>query len=184
MEFNIYLGLYIIAAILVIGGGSSYMFKSGRMIAALIFIAGSISIFSYYGVRWFGSDKSIFSQTPVSWPPTINTCPDLLIYYKREKTPGVFEDTCIDRIGVSKNGLLKKIPDDGNINNANDEYFFSLATTTSDPAARNIELCNKCLKYGLTWEGICNGESCYSPENGGSVAPPTNGANCPPVSSA
>jgi hypothetical protein len=182
MSFNIYLGLYIVAAIMVISGGSTYFFKSSRLPAAIIFIIGSISVFIYYGIRWFGTSSSLFSQSPVSWPPTINTCPDFLIYYKREKTPGVFEDTCIDKIGVSKNGLLKKIPENDEINNGNDEYFFSLSTKSNDDTTRKMELCNKCLQYGLTWEGICNGESCYSPDNGGTIAPPTNGSNCPPSS--
>jgi hypothetical protein len=26
-------------------------------------------------MKWF-SKGSMFSETPVSWPPTINTCPD------------------------------------------------------------------------------------------------------------
>jgi hypothetical protein len=182
-DFNIYLGLYIVAAIIVISGGSMSMFRSGRMAAAILFIAGAIGVFTYYGIRWFGSDKSVFSQAPVPWPPTINTCPDYLIYYKRQKTPGQFEDTCIDKIGVSKNGNLKKIPDDGDINDGNDEYFFSLATKSTATKDRLRELCRRCIQKGLTWEGICNGESCSVPDAGGDSGG-DDSKGCPAVTGA
>lgn len=183
-DFNIYLGLYIVAAIIVIGGGSSYMFRSGRLTAAIIFIAGAIAVFTYYGIRWFGSDTSVFSQAPVQWPPVINTCPDYLIYYKRQKAPGQFEDTCIDKIGVSKNGELKRIPDDGDINDSNDSYFFSLQTTSTNPNDRLAELCRRCLQMGLTWEGICNGEDCSIPDAGGNGGGNGGSNNCPTVPAA
>ena len=178
--FNIYLGIYITAAILIIAGGTFKLFGNGQQVAALIFLAGSIAIFSIYGIRWFGSSKAIFSETPVSWPPLVNTCPDYLVYYKRSKAGGISEDTCIDKIGVSRNGSLKVFPADGNVNNANDEYFFSLQTQSSDPTQRMAELCKRTITYGLTWEGVSNGESCVGPNV--NPVPPSGGGssgNCP-----
>ena len=174
--FNIYLGIYIVLAILLIAGGTFTLFSSARSISAVLFLAGSIAIFAIYGIRWFGSDKSLFSETPVTWPPVINTCPDYLMYYKRKKQDNSIEDTCVDKIGVSKNGSLKIFPADGNVNTANDEYFFSLQTKSSDPAQRNQELCMRTIQYGLTWEGICNGESCIG-QNGAPI-PPAPSNNC------
>jgi hypothetical protein len=178
--FNIYLGIYITAAILVIAGGTFKFFGKGQQIAALLFLAGSILVFSVYGIRWFGSSNSIFSKTPVTWPPMINTCPDYLVYYKRPKADGTHEDTCVDKLGISRNGSLKVFPGDGNVNNANDEYFFSLQTQSSDPTQRLAELCKRTLTYGLTWEGVSNGESCVAPNV--NPVPPSGGGssnNCP-----
>ena len=176
--FNIYLGIYIVFAIVLIGGGTSVLFTSSRSISAVLFLGGALAIFSIFGIRWFGSDKSLFSQAPVSWPPVINTCPDYLMYYKRKRSDGSYEDTCVDKLGVSKNGSLKVIPGDGNINDGNDEYFFSLTTKSSDSTKKKQELCMRAIQYGLTWEGITNGESCIG--QNGNVEPPTPPSNnCP-----
>lgn len=162
--FNIYLGIFIVVAIVVIAGGTFKLFGTERKIAAIVFLAGAIAAFAVFGVRWFGSGKdSMLVTTPVQWPPMINTCPDYLMYYKRPKSNGTYEDTCVDKLGVSRNGSLKIFPSDGDVNNANDEYFFSLVTKDSDPEKRKAELCQRTIQYGLTWEGISNGESCYSP---------------------
>lgn len=180
--FNIYLGIFIVAALAVILGGTFKLFDTERKFAALVFLAGSIAAFAVFGVRWFGSGKdSMLVTTPVQWPPMINTCPDYLMYYKRPKSNGTFEDTCVDKLGVSRNGSLKIFPANGDVNNANDEYFFSLVTKDSDPDKRKAELCQRTIQYGLTWEGISNGESCFSsgnkpvsPSGGGSGGCPTS----------
>jgi len=178
--FNIYLGIFIVVALAVISGGTFKLFDTGRKGAAIVFLIGAIAIFVVFGIRWFGSGKgSMFSQTPVQWPPVINTCPDYLMYYKRPKSDGTFEDTCVDKLGVSRNGSLKIIPANGDVNNANDEYFFSLATKSSDADKRKAELCQRTIQYGLTWEGISNGESCIG--SGNQPISPSGGSSngCP-----
>jgi hypothetical protein len=101
--FNIYLGIYIIFAILVIVGGGYKLFGGGLTIAGIIFLIGAIYFLVIFGIKWFRKG-SMFSETPVSWPPTINTCPDYLVYYGRQKADGTKQDSCIDLIGVSKMG--------------------------------------------------------------------------------
>lgn len=177
--FNIYLGIFIIIAIAVIAGGSFKLFNGSMTIGAIIFFAGALAVFIVFGTNWFKSG-SIFSKTPVPWPTTINTCPDYLVYYGRKMTDGSSQDSCIDTIGVSKNGALKVFPKSTDAPSG-DEYYFSLVTKSSDSAAKNAELCQRAITFGLTWEGITNGESCVTPA--GPVAPgggAGGGGNCPP----
>jgi len=176
--FNIYLGIYIIFAILVLAGGIITLIKQGQTVGAILYAIGALVVLILFGLKWF-SPGSAFSETPVSWPPTINTCPDYLVYYGRSMPDGTTQQACIDTIGVSKNGALKVFPKDGPAPTTND-YYFSLSTTTSDPAKKNQELCQRTISMGLTWEGITNGESCITPS--GPVAPsgPSGSAtNCP-----
>jgi hypothetical protein len=178
--FNIYLGIYIVAALLIGGGGTFKLYGMGQSIAAFLFFVGALALFIIYGMRWFGGQDSIFSKTPVSWPPTINTCPDYLMYYSRVMPDGTTQDACIDTIGVSKNGTLSIFPKD-EVPPQKDEFYFSLVTKSSDPEARKAELCQRAITYGLTWEGITNGESCVVPAapTGSSAAAGGVPAGCP-----
>ena len=173
--FNIYLGIYVIFSIWVlVYGPYKLFFEMGKPITALILFILALIILIIFGIKWFNSTGP-FSQTPVS-SFVVNTCPDYLIYYGRKTSNGI-QDTCIDTIGVSKNGALKLFPK-GKEPSAGD-YYFPLATKSSDPAARNQELCQRAMNCGLTWEGITNGESCISPDGEvtpGSITPPSN---CP-----
>ena len=186
--FNIYLGLYIIAAIGVIAGGS-YKLHDTQPYTAFILFAGSLTAFIIYGLRWFAASNALFSQTPGPWPPTINTCPDYLTAYTRAMPDGTSKPSCIDLLGVSKNGALKLFPKSGHPPTT-DEYYFSLTTVSTDPAGKNSELCQRSMLAGLTWEGITNGESCISPDgtintggSSGSDACPTHTAlpPAPPI---
>lgn len=182
--FNIYLWLYIGAAILITAGGAYKMYGQGQTWGAILFLIGAIFLFALYGIRWFGAKNSIFSSTPVLWPPTINTCPDYLTYYERILPNQTKQKTCIDLIGVSTNGTLKPFPKSDSIPPSDMGYFFDLTTTTTDPKQRNNELCQRALAAGLTWEGITNGESCINPDGtiSGSDAE-TNSKACVPTPS-
>jgi hypothetical protein len=177
--FNIYILIYIIVAVFIIGFGSKKLNETGKSTTTMIFFVGSMLIFIIFGIKWFGPN-SLFSKTPVSWPPTINTCPDYLTYYQRD-TNGEKKDTCIDTIGVSKNGALAIFPKDSVP--TGDNYYFSLETKSSDPAGRITELCQRAIYFGVTWEGITNGESCIT-TNGLPMSPGSPGYygsdNCPP----
>ena len=177
--FNIYLGIYIVVAIIIIAGGTFKLIGGGQTLGGILFLIGALTVFIVYGLKWFGKKGALFSETPVSWPTTINTCPDYLVYYGRKLADGTTQDSCIDMIGVSKNGSIKVFPK-GVQPPTTDEYYFSLATKSSDPAAKNAELCQRTISAGLTWEGISNGESCISPN--GPVAPGAPGSSsggCP-----
>jgi hypothetical protein len=177
--FNLYLALYVLGAIALVAGGTFQIYKMEQPIGSLLFFLGAAVIVILYGIRWFGSSGSLFSNAPVSWPPTINTCPDYLVYFGRKMPDGTTQDTCIDTIGVSKNGSIKVFPK-GVQPPSSDEYYFSLSTKSSDSTAKNNELCQRAITNGLTWEGITNGESCITPS--GPVAPSAGGngsGSCP-----
>jgi hypothetical protein len=175
--FNIYLLIFIVLAILTIMGGSFSLNKGGNTIGAILFLIGSIIIFIVYGLKWF-SPGSTFSETPVSWPPQINTCPDYLVLYNRTMPDGTTQNSCIDLIGVSKNGSLKVFPKDANPAPTGADYYFSLQTQSTDPVAKNAELCQRAISFGLTWEGVTDGESCITPS--GPVGPGGGSSNnCP-----
>jgi hypothetical protein len=177
-NLNGYMIVYIIFSLFVLGGGVSKFIQAGQSITAVLFGIGAFAVLVTFGLKWF-SKGSVFSETPVSWPPTINTCPDYLVNYPRQAQDGTTQNTCIDLIGVSKNGSLKVFPKDGAVPTS-DDYYFSLITKSSDPVAKNQELCQRAITAGLTWEGITNGESCISPS--GPVAPGGGGngsGGCP-----
>lgn len=182
MAFNIYLAIFVVVALLIISGGTFKIYNINQTLGAFIFFIGALIVFIVYGLRWFGSTNSLFSQTPAQWPPTINTCPDYLVYYGRKMADGSVQDSCIDMIGVSKNGSLKVFPKKGTPPTT-DDYYFSLVTKSSDSTSKNSELCQRTIAAGLTWEGISNGESCISPSGSESISNSSgngNGTNgCP-----
>ena len=137
---NIAMLVFIIVAILVGGMGTFAFYSSGRAIGAFIFFIGSILTFVFYGIRWFEGKGVLGSDSPVQWPPYVNTCPDFLTYYKRKTSNGTETDTCVDRIGVSRNNKLNVFPTDANVNNENDSYFFPLKTDSEDPSKKRAQL--------------------------------------------
>jgi hypothetical protein len=175
--FNIYMGIFIVIAIVVIAGGTYKLVNMDIMVAAFFYFGGSLALFIIYGIRWFSSN-SIFAKTPGSWPPALNSCPDYLTYFARPQADGSTKKTCIDTIGVSKNGSLKVFPVGGGPAPTTEDFYFSLDTTRSDPASRNAELCQRAMTMGLTWEGITNGESCVLPDGSISTGA-TTAVGCP-----
>ena len=179
--FNIGLVIYVIGAIAVIVGGTLTAFNSGKTLAAVLFFMGALAILVVFGLKWF-SPGSLFAKTPVSWPPTINTCPDYLVYYGRNKADGTKQPTCIDLIGVSKKGegglivFPKEALNDPTKIPTGDNYYFSLQTDSSDINTKKKALCDRAMAAGLTWEGITNGESCTVDNSVGDGSIP---AGCP-----
>jgi hypothetical protein len=178
---NLYLILYGLIGLAVLFVGVSKLNGMGMTLGAGLYGVGALFLLVIYGLRWFGSENSILSNAPVPWPPVMNTCPDYLTFYKRKRADGSTEETCIDTIGVSRNGaMLQRFPSSGPAPNEDDKYFFPLKTTKADTAGRNQELCQRTILYGLTWEGITNGESCILPD-GSKVSPSSGsgGSRCP-----
>ena len=132
---NFYMVWFIIVAILIGGIGTWKLYGSGRSITALLFLIGAILVFVNFGLRWFDTAGTAFNPAPATWPPYINSCPDYLTYYKRTKTDKTTQDTCIDRIGVSRNNALKVFPASGQAP-SDDSYYFDLTTTSEDPVKK------------------------------------------------
>jgi hypothetical protein len=150
---------------------------SSQPMAAVIFFAGALAVCVIYGLRWF-SKSGLLSQAPVNWPPFINTCPDYLTFYQRTVN-GAKVDTCVDMIGVSKNGGLKPFPKDG-VEPTQNEFYFDISSKESDPLKRYNDMCQRAMAVGLTWEGVTNGESCILPDRAdGSGSGSTPSGGCP-----
>jgi len=148
---------YIFFSILVGLGVPAKLFQTGRRISAIIFLILSIFVFIFFGTRWFTNANVAGSYTG-SWPPIINTCPDYLIYYKKEG-----KGTCVDLIGVNRsNGTLKPWTESHSATNppAGNDYYFNHVYKPGMKKSQLKVLCESAQAAGLTWEGITNGESC------------------------
>jgi len=172
MAFNIKEVMFIVAAILIIGGGSIHFSSNRQYIGLLIFFPLSILIFVVYGLRWFGPE-GIYQNQTLQWPPAINTCPDYLTAYTI-KNPAGDSKGCVDRLGVSRNGGLTLLQKGDAVINPNDSRFFPLNTGESRAA-----LCQRVMTAGLTWEGVTDGETCFSVDStGSSVVPGADSKSC------
>jgi len=135
----------------------SQLMQSGRQWTAILVGIFFVTIFIFYGTRWFSNGKMKGYYTGV-WPPLINTCPDYLVYYKKGT-----KDTCVDLIGVNRSGGLLRSwsigdsPQNPPADNA--KYFNYVYKPGMSPADMQV-LCDAAQKSGLTWEGITNGDSC------------------------
>jgi len=161
---NWYLILYIFSAIVIGTWPTVTLLRGGRSIAAIVYVVLILLVMMFFGLRWFwygGGDED-----EVQWPPVINACPDYLTFFNRPSSSSASGTTpsCIDLVGVSRNGALSKWRPEFSTDNppTDDKYFFSLATTSTSAAARNQELCSNAIAAGLSWEGVTNGESCYA----------------------
>jgi hypothetical protein len=158
-RLNVKLFLYVVLSLIIVLGGAYKVNEVYEMLGAVVYLVGSLYVCIIYGMRWFGSTSALGS-TPDTWPPVINTCPDYLTYFARIKADGTVQNTCIDTMGIAKGGILQIFPKDGVTNTpAGDNYYFDLTTTTAN---KNMELCKRAMDFGLTWEGITNGEACIS----------------------
>jgi hypothetical protein len=178
-NFNIYLIVYIIIACFVTIRYTYTLYQSGDVVTAFFFFIGATTLFVLYGLRWFATDQSMLSNSPVSWPPTINTCPDYLTYYQLTEG-GVKYDMCIDMVGVSRNGGVTKFPNTTSPPARDNSCYFPLKTLSDEPQKKRAELCQRAMAAGLTWEGITNGESCLTMDGKPSGAAGGSGtAGCP-----
>ena len=159
-----FLILYIFAAIVIGTYPTMTLMRSGRTVSAIGYIILITLVLIFFGLRWFLYGSGNAKGT--AWPPIVNTCPDYLTYFKRPSTadPSGFTPSCIDLIGVSRNSNLAKWRPEFQMNNppTEDKYYFSLVTSSQETADKNQELCTRTIDKGLSWEGITNGESCYS----------------------
>ncbi len=140
--------LYILAALLIGGGGSYYILKTERMVTAIGFFIGAIAIFTYFGLRWFdglklrpGISGAIDPNT--SWPPVINYCPDFLSL-KKEGTSFY----CVDTMGVTTMPLFTQ----GSTASATNGLLLTSLKNAQGYAT-------DALSKNFTWEGIYDGRS-------------------------
>jgi len=91
-------------------------------------------------------------------------CPDYLIYYKNTASNSLnFTDSCVDLLGIGSTYLIPWTTDETKQNppTAYTKFFpYVYKPGMTEPQLKN--LCAMAQQYGLTWEGIYNGESCIA----------------------
>lgn len=187
-NFNFKLFIYIVVALVIEVGVIIYAVKAPMVLILAPFIPLSLYIFLVYGWNWFGPDGP-YTDKPVPWPPTLNSCPDFLVSYVIPPAgivpaiPG-----CVDTTGVSTLPAVfpqrsTGVPNwssagapTGPVSASTAPNYHSsgwFATRTGESTAA---LCTRLQTVGLTWEGIWDGTTCYS--NGSQIkAKSINGAD-------
>jgi hypothetical protein len=171
-NFNLKLFLYIVFALLVEIMAIVYCIKAPMFLALAIFVPLSFYIFLVYGFQWFGAD-GFLSNKLVQWPPTLNSCPDFLVSYIVPKSgtipalPG-----CIDTIGIgTKPGSFPKAiegkpvnftPPTSVVNGTTALTYLQNGWFATKTGETTGVLCQRLQAAGLTWEGVWDGNTCYS----------------------
>ena len=159
------------------------LFQGNRSISAIIVATLFLFIFILYGTRWFYGSK-LANDPNGTWPPIINMCPDYLVYFNWNGA-----DTCIDMSGVNRSGgSFKPWTQDDDFNNppADASKYFPYVYTAGMTSDQINNLCTQAMAYGLSWEGITNGETCtYYNSNAIAAAAASGscGATAPPPGS-
>jgi hypothetical protein len=151
---------YVIVTALFVFGISRYIYSSlNRPVAATLWTLGAALMFFYYYVKWFVAQSA---DDPNRIRPTGQACPDYLSIVPPGKlyTPASpSQYFCVDYVGVSRNGGLKKMdPAQIDTQIKNPDYVFSV-----DPAVDFVSqsakgkffqrLIARGLSYGSAGEG-------------------------------
>jgi len=159
---NYYLLIYVLLCIVIELTMTVFLAQTGRGIGAIVFLIGAIMVFLFFGLRWF--DYGINPLAGKSWPPIINTCPDYLVYVERMKGTQKI-GSCVDPLGVST-GPLQRWVYSGDMSGSgvpsSDNMYFDLDFGITDPVKLLAAQCQRCQDKGVTWEGVFNGDSCYT----------------------
>jgi energy-coupling factor transporter transmembrane protein EcfT len=153
---------YIFAAFIIIPGTFFLLSLYGKYLAGGIASIGMIIIFILFGIQFFTPDGNyVQSSSPVSWPPTINFCPDFLSLMKVDASGGSTY-VCVDTVGVSTNsstGLQMFNPNNpitgGGVPAANQQFHLHLDVSNDND--RTNAIIHDCKTLGLTFEGVWDG---------------------------
>jgi hypothetical protein len=107
-------------------------------------------------------------------------CPDYLTYV--ETLPGSRRPGCVDMIGVSKNGgIVKVVQSELTSNsalNSNKMFMYTSADVKRATTSQELKpICDACIRAGITWEGVYDGDSCVAINRANQNAA-AGGANC------
>ena len=151
---------YLFAAFIIIPGIFFFLTIQRRFVSAVIASAGLTVLFVLFGIQYFTtSGEYVSSPKTMTWPPSINMCPDFLSIYTVGGAP-----YCVDTAGVSTrpSELVKFNPSNpvvGTVTAANNNLF-NLFTNLNDKA-RAEAIKGECLAKGVTWEGVFDGMNLY-----------------------
>jgi NADH:ubiquinone oxidoreductase subunit 6 (subunit J) len=151
---------YLFTAFIVIPG-TYFLLSTQRMyIAGIIASIGLLILFILFGIQLFTVEGNyVTSPSKMTWPPSINTCPDFLSLYKINGTY-----SCVDTAGVSTNGGLPKfepVNGTGTSQTPTAAQLFNLFLSDSD-ANRKNSIKTECINKGVTWEGVYDGINGYN----------------------
>lgn len=149
---------YVILGLAMILSISYFLFNvmNRQITAVLFFMAGVLALYFYY-VKWF-----VAPAQGKAWPPFQTVCPDYLTPlspgYNMTKdasgkdiampTDGKFK--CVDFVGVSKNGYLRRAsPAAIQQQMADPRFYFEV-----DPKEKPSDLKLRLQTYGLSWVSL------------------------------
>ena len=161
-KVNWYLVGYVLLSIVVTVMGFTRLNPMGTS-RAVIFAIGAVLVFVFFGIRWFSNP----TNTPKTWPPTINMCPDYLTFVPNlANAMSQSGGGCVDLLGVtnSASGIMKIKPKEiPTLNSSNTNKVFNYTSTdvkvTTDQERMQI-ICDQCQASGITWEGVYDGQVC------------------------
>jgi len=151
---------YLFAAFIIIPGTYFVLSNQRKFVAAIIACIGLIVLFVLFGIQLY-TVQGDYATSPakMTWPPSINMCPDFLSLYK---VGGTYY--CVDTAGVSKisAALAKFDPTNaaGITTTPQDVHLFNIFPLDSD-ADRKLKIKNECIRTGVTWEGVYDGINGY-----------------------
>ena len=97
----------------------------------------------------------------MTWPPSINTCPDFLSLYK---VGGKYY--CVDTAGVAKipTALAKFDPTNaaGITTTPQGNQLFNIFPDENNDETRRNSIKAECIRTGVTWEGVYDGINGYT----------------------
>jgi hypothetical protein len=137
---------YVIIGLILVFSVSSFLYNTlQRQIASILFfMAGILALYFYY-VKWFVAGSS---DAAGKWPPHQTVCPDYLTPISPGKPGEKFK--CVDYVGVSKNGYLRRAsPAAIQQQIADPRFYFEV-----DPAESATDLRMRLQTYGLSWVSL------------------------------
>ena len=151
---------YLFSAFIVIPGTYFLLSLQKMYVARIIAPIGLIVLFILFGIQLYTVQGDyVSSPTSMTWPPSINTCPDFLSLYKINGTY-----SCVDTAGVSTTGTLQKfvpVNETGTSQTPTEAHLFNLFLSDNDEnRKKNIK--TECINKGVTWEGVYDGINGYN----------------------
>ena len=159
--------LYSLVCVVVGAGTSSFLFKRGQSIAAMIALVLLILVFVFYGLRWFpGGNLNGSKPAAGVWPPIVNMYPDFMASWV-DPTNKVYCYDAANTYGLktsTASGLISGL----NINSVTGQSAYLLQNPTGadvgtkNPLQTTLTTNPTTLTAGspfVRWEGVWDGRS-------------------------
>jgi hypothetical protein len=158
IEVNYNLVAYVLFASVMIISMLNLLYRSERVIAAVVMLILFVLIFTFFGLRWFRYGITSNSMNAnATYPPVINTCPDYMSL-TTVKRNGLMTDTkaCIDTVGLGS-GVTTWKENTSDLSTPGEEYYFTYIYEPNMSKDQIKALKDQADAKKLTWEGITDG---------------------------